>query len=120
MVQRTTGGLTFTSSYVCWQDALVPFHRAAHTWQLASHTLLLSQPCAMDERHRKTENSRCTSTICVCVCVCVCVFDHTDQPWYNVESVSLRRLDHQQLAATPGEIQFLSPEKCPRLGLSWN
>ena len=56
--------------------------------------------------------------MCVCVCVCVCVFDNTDQPWYNVESVSIRKQDHQQLAATPGEIQFLSPEKCARLGLA--
>ena len=71
---------------------------------------------------RDTERQKIVDALLpyVCVCVCVCVFDNTDQPWYNVESVSLRRLDHQQLAATPGEIQFLSPEKCPRLGLSWN
>ena len=69
---------------------------------------------------RDTERQKIVDALLPYVCVCVCVFDNTDQPWYNVESVSLRRLDHQQLAATPGEIQFLSPEKCARLGLSWN
>ena len=67
---------------------------------------------------RDTERRKIGDALLPYVCVCVCVFDNTDQPWYNVESVSLRKQDHQQLAATPGEIQFLSPEKCARLGLA--